>query len=176
MAKTKSTKKQKRTWKAQVFLVVGIIMGVVFLPSSFLLMVGMAPTPAAAFVDRSKKKTKVLTVGTMNLAGCSPFLFDLWTKGHDFDTSMKIALDPKAIIVMYSAAGIGYLLDWAMTGVVSGIMVQRGQARADLIREQQAQLVERWGQKVTGQLVLDSHGFAVDVLKPPEEPQDDPAS
>ncbi|MCD8496997.1 MAG: hypothetical protein LRZ85_02285 [Alphaproteobacteria bacterium] len=117
MAKKRNRK--QRTWQGQLFLVLGIITGVIFLPSSFLLMVGMVPTPVAVFVDRSRKKTKALTVGSMNLAGCSPFLFDLWIRGHDFDTSMSIALDPKAIIVMYAAAGVGYLLDWAMTGVVS---------------------------------------------------------
>lgn len=165
----KKTKKQNRSWKAQLFLVMGIIVGVVVMPTSFLLIVGMAPTPAAALLDRTKKKTKVLTVGAMNFAGCSPFLFDLWMKGHDFAMSMKIALDPKAIIVMYSAAGVGYLLDWAMTGVVSGVMVRRGQSRVEFIRERQAKLVERWGRKVTGELVLDPQGFPLENALPDED-------
>lgn len=160
MAKKK--KSSTRTWKGQMFLVIGIIMGVIFLPSTILLMVGMAPTPAAAFVDRSKKGSKVITVGAMNLAGCSPFLFDLWMRGNDFDTSLAIALDPKAIIVMYAAAGVGYILDWALTGLVAGVMVQRGESRAKTIREERAKLVERWGDKVTGSLVLDPQGFPLE--------------
>lgn len=158
----KKRKSGKRSWQGQLFLVMGIILGVVFLPSTFLLMVGMVPTPVAAFVDRTRASSKVITVGSMNLAGCSPFLFDLWIQGHDFDTSMKIALNPQAIVVMYAAAGVGYLLDWAMTGLVSGVMVKRGEARARVIREEQAKLVERWGRKVTGELPLDAHGFPLE--------------
>ncbi|HRQ60473.1 MAG TPA: hypothetical protein PLO23_03015 [Alphaproteobacteria bacterium] len=168
-------KSSKRSWKSQLFLVVGIIMGVIFLPSTFLLMVGMAPTPVAAFVDRSRKGSKVITVGAMNLAGCSPFLFDLWLKGNDFESSMAIALNPKAIIVMYAAAGVGYILDWALTGLVAGVMVQRGESRATTIREERAKLVERWGEKVTGSLVLDPQGFPVDIpggAEPKEDEED----
>jgi hypothetical protein len=173
MAK-KRKKASKRSWQGQLFLVLAVIIGVMLLPSTFLLMIGMVPTMVAGFVDRSKRGAKVLTVGSMNLSGCSPFLFDLWMQGHTFDTSMKIALNPQAIIVMYSAAGVGYLLDWAMTGVVSKIMVQRGEARARVIREQQQQLIERWGRKVTGELQLDPQGFPVDTLESAQAPKKEP--
>lgn len=167
-SKNKTPKKgtAKRGWKGQLFIVMGIIVGVMLLPSSFLLMIGMVPTAVAGFVDFSRRGTKVLTVGSMNLAGCSPFLFDLWAQGHTFDASMRIALTPQAIVVMYAAAGVGYLLDWAMTGVVSKIMVQRGEARAKIIREQQQKLIERWGRKVTGELPLDEQGFPLDTQEP----------
>lgn len=146
-----------------MFIVLAVGMGVLLLPSSFLLMVGMIPTAVAGFVDRSKSGAQILTVGSMNLAGCAPFLFDLWMQGHTFDISMRIALNPQAIVVMYAAAGVGYLLDWAMTGVVSGIMVKRGESRAKVIREQQKQLIERWGRKVTGELQLDAQGFPLEI-------------
>lgn len=162
----------KRTWTGQIFLVMGVIMGIIFLPSTFLLMIGMVPTPVAAFVDRSRKGSKVMTVGAMNLAGCSPFLFDLWLKGHTFDASMMIALNPKAIIVMYAAAGVGYILDWALTGVIAGAMVHRGESRAKVIREEQDTLVQRWGRKVTGEVSLDEFGFPMEKLMEGEAGKD----
>lgn len=161
--KGKDSKKTKLGWKGQLFVVVGVIVGVMLLASTFLLMIGMVPTVVAGFTDRSKRGSKILTVGAMNLAGCAPFLFDLWTQGNTFDASMRIALDPQAIVVMYAAAAVGYILDWAMTGVVSRVMVQRGESRAKAIREQQQQLIERWGRKVTGELQLDEQGFSVDT-------------
>lgn len=159
-------KKKQRSFQSQIFLIVGVIMAAVFLPSTFLLLVGMLPTPFAVFVDRTKKKNKVITVGALNLAGCAPFLFELWTTGHDFERSVEIVTDPQAIVVMYSAAAVGYLISWAMTGIVASMMYQRGLARKKAVEKRQKELVERWGREVTGELPLDEFGFAIDESAP----------
>lgn len=138
-----------------------MIAGLLFLPTTIVLCVGMLPTLVAAFIDQGRKKTLAFTVGAMNLAGCSPFLFELWKTGHDFSKGLEIVLDPKAIIVMYAAAAIGYLINWAMVGIISRILYQKAEARIESIKKQQKKLVERWGKKVTGQLVLDEEGFPV---------------
>lgn len=161
MAKKK--KKSGMTMGGRVLLVCGLLMAIVFLPSTFLLMIGMMPTPFAFLVDRSEKKSKVIAVGAINLVGCAPFLFDLWTNGNNFDASFAIVSNPKAIIVMYSAAAVGYMVSWAMTGIVSSILFQRGQARAKAIEKRQAELVERWGREVTGEIPLDEFGFPLDA-------------
>ena len=124
MAKKKKSK--GLGWRGQVLLIVGFIMAGVFFPSTLLLMVGLIPTPFAGLVDRTRGKSKLITVGAMNLAGCSPFLFDLWTSGHEFNKSIDIATDPFAIVVMWSAAAVGYVISWAMTGIVSSVLYQRG--------------------------------------------------
>lgn len=162
MAKDKK-KTKGLGFKGQLFFIAGIIMAAVFLPSTLLLLAGMLPTPFAVFVDRTKGKNKVITVGAMNLAGCSPFLFDLWTTDHSSEKAFEIITDPMAIIVMWSAAAVGYVLNWAMTGIVSATMYQRGLARQKAIKKRQAELIERWGREVTGELPLDPEGFPVEA-------------
>ena len=148
--------------KRQLFLMSGLLMAIVFLPTTVLLGIGMMPTIAAVFVDRSKRKTKAITVGAMNLAGSMPFVLELWTEGHNFDKAFSIVTDAKAIVVMYAAAAVGYLIDWAMTGIIAGFLLQRGKSRLKAIDKRQAELVDRWGEEVTGEVAVDQYGFALE--------------
>ena len=132
-------------WRGQILMLSGIMTAAVFLPSTVLLLIGMIPTPFALLTDRTRGKNKVITVGAMNVAGCSPFLFELWTTDHSFVQTMAIVTDPFAIVVMWSSA-----------------LYQRGQSRQKAIQKRQQELVERWGQEVTGNLPLDPQGFPVD--------------
>jgi len=159
-----AAKGKKKNANKQIFLVVGLLMALVFLPTTFVLAIGMMPTLAAIFVDRSKRKTKAVTVGAMNLAGCVPFLLELWMEGHNFEKSFMIVTDAKAIIVMFSAAAVGYLIDWAMTGIVAAFLLQRGKARAKAIKKRQKELKERWGKEVTGDVPVDQYGFAIEAI------------
>ena len=152
--------------KVSVFMIGLVILGAVFMPSAVLLIIGMMPTIAAMFADPKRARTRVVTVGALNLAGCVPFLFKLWSQGHEFDTALNIATDPQAVIVMYAAAGAGYMIDWSMSSAVAAILYQRGLARQESIKKRQAELVSRWGAEVTGQIPLDHQGFAVE---PPEK-------
>lgn len=160
MAKNK--KKGGMGFKGQIIMIAGIITAVVFLPSTFLLLIGMVPTPFAILVDRTRAKNKVITVGSMNLAGCSPFLFELWTTDHSFERAFDIITDPFAIIVMWSAAAVGYIVNWAMTGIVSATLYQKGLSRQKHIKKRQQELIERWGREVTGELPMDAEGFPVE--------------
>ncbi|MGB4106511.1 MAG: hypothetical protein WBK55_01790 [Alphaproteobacteria bacterium] len=154
-------RKSARGAKVSIFMIGIVIMAAVFLPSSVLLAVGMMPTFVALFTDTRRARTKVVTVGALNLAGCVPFLFKLWGDGHEFDNAVRIVSDPQAIIVMYAAAGAGYMIDWSMSAAVAAILYQRGLARQEAIRKRQEELTLRWGPEVTGQMPLDEYGFAI---------------
>lgn len=155
--KTGKSKKSKN--KGRLFLVMGAIMAAVFLPTSTLLFVGMMPTIAAYITDRTRKKTRVFTVGALNFAGCYPFLLELWMQGSGFEKSVEIILEMQNIIIMYIAATIGYLIDWSISGVVAGIVYQSGLMRVKAIEDRQEILVDRWGPEVTGRYPLDKQGF-----------------
>jgi len=164
-SKKKNTKKDK-AFKKQIFLVAGLLMGVIFLPTTFLLIVGLLPSLAAMIAAKANMKTKALTVGAMNLAGTTPFLLQLWTQGHNFERAFEIVTDPKAIIVMYAAAAVGYLIDWAMTGIIASILLQRGKARRKAVEKRQKELVERWGKEVKGDVPMDEYGFEIKEVDP----------
>ena len=150
-------------WRGNVFLGFLIVLGITFLPTSLLLMVGMLPTFMASILDRTSGKIKTLTVGSMNLAGCIPFIIKLWMGGHTMAQAAQMITQPEVIVVMYMAAAIGYLIDWSVTGIVIGIMAQKGKARLRQIEREQEVLAERWGEEVRGKIKLDAFGFALET-------------
>jgi hypothetical protein len=161
----KETAQNVRAQKSEIgfslrlFLVLLVVLSAVFLPTAIFLFVGLIPTFVAFFVDRSRKKRKCVTVGAMNLAGCMPFLMDLWMTERTFAKAASLLLEPATIVVIYSAAGIGYLLDWLLIILVSGYVYQRGLARVESIKKMQKNLIERWGIEVSNTIPLDHEGF-----------------
>jgi len=169
MAGKKKKQKKKISGKGQILGLVGLLTAIVFMPTTIMLMMGMIPTAVAAVIDKSGKGTKALTVGAMNLAGCTPFLIKLWTGGHTAELAVTLISDPRAMSIMYAGAGIGYLIDWAMSGIVGTIMLQRSTVRLKEIEARQAELVARWGREVTSEIMLDPYGFPIDAAERTED-------
>lgn len=159
--KAKTVKKAKGGWGLQIMMIFALLSAILFMPTTILILFGMLPTVVAALIDR-RGGTRAITVGSLNLAGCVPFLLDLWTKSHTTDYAVSLITDPRTIIVMYAAAGIGYLIDWALSGMVATIMIQRATMRVKAIRARQEEMVVRWGREVTGEMPLDTEGFPLD--------------
>lgn len=157
-------------WKGQVILICAIVMAVVFLPTTILLVIGMLPTFVATLVDRSREKVMGMTVGAMNLAGCTPFVIELWSGEHTPEHALEIVSQPLPVTVMYAAAALGYLIEWSMTGIVAAVMSQKATARLKAIDDQQKKLVERWGREVTGEIPLDPYGFPLGQTDEDESP------
>lgn len=174
MAVKKPIKRKKKGFgiRGQILIIALGLAGVVFLPTSVLLFAGMIPTFVAIMIDNTPNHSKSITVGSINLAGCSPFVFELWTRGHEFETTFSILADPMAIVVMYAAAGVGYIIDWAVVGLVKNVLVTRAEQRKKTIKKVQKELRDRWGKEVTGEYTLDEHGFAIEHPKPPETPEE----
>lgn len=159
-------KKHRASWKVQIFLIFALILGVMFSAMAIILLIGMVPSIVAMIVDRTQGRMRALTVAAVNFAGCTPFLVEVFKKGNDMHTAMTYITQPRTIVVMYMAAAMGYLIDWAMTGIVSGIMVQRAKGRLKDIGKQQKELIDRWGPEVTGTLPLDEYGFPKEAFVP----------
>jgi hypothetical protein len=154
-------KRKKNTvgWKGQVSLIVGILCCFLFAPLAVILVVGMIPTIVAMIVDRTEGRMRAMTIGAINFAGCSPFMVEVFKKGNNLETAITYILQPRTIVVIYFAAAMGYLIDWAMTGIVSSILVQKTKIRLKEIQKDQKDLTERWGVEVTGTVPLDEFGF-----------------
>lgn len=169
----KSEKKKKKKglpWSTQIMLIFGVVMAIAFMQSTVIIAVGMLPTLVAAIADRTGKGTLAITVGAMNLAGCCPFLLELWLSGHEVDMGFKMISNPTTIIVMYSAAAMGYVINWSLSGIVEVMMAKKYAIRAEQIEKRKAILKKQWGEEVTGDIALDSFGF------PLEQPEQEEAA
>lgn len=169
MARKALKNKRKLGWKGQMLLIFIVLLGAVFLPTTVLLVVSMLPTMAASVIDKTQGKARTLTIGAMNLAGCFPFIVELWLRGHTMEIALQYLMQPRTVVMIYFAAALGYLIDWAMTGIVSAVMVQKARERLRAIDKEQEALVERWGKEVTGKIPLDPYGFAVPQESPPQD-------
>jgi len=161
----------KTTIGGQLIGLFAVVVAVVFMPTTVMLFFGMIPTAVAAVVDRTRRGTKALTVGSMNLAGCTPYLFELWTKGHTSERALEIMSNPYTIIIIWGTATVGYLIHWSMSGIVRTVLIQRAEFRLKDIAKRQADLVTRWGPEVTGDLVLDPHGFPLETPEITGDPE-----
>lgn len=160
--KKKARKLNRKGGKKRLFGGMGLVMALVFMPTTVFLFLAMLPTIVAGVIDRTGKGTMALTVGSMNLAGATPFLLDLWTSGHTIPDALGLITDPRTVIVIYCAAGMGYMINWVLSGMVATIMVQHAGLRLKSIKKRQAALVERWGKEVTGEMPLDVFGFPIE--------------
>lgn len=140
-----------------------IIIAIIFKETAVFLSFAMMPTIAAYALDRSVGKSKTICVGTMNFAGCFPFLLDFWTTFGEqtISNAFRLVADVQNVIIIYLLAAGGYAIDMAVTGITSSIIVQRSEARIKKIKKEQDALIARWGDKVTGRYVLDDYGFPV---------------
>lgn len=160
-------------YKAQLFIVICVLVSVLFSAISIILAIGMLPSVVATIVDRTEGKIRALTISAMNLAGCTPFIIDVFKGGNNIETAINYIVQPETIIVMYFAAGIGYVIDWSMTGIVSSMIVQKGKKRLKDIDKHKKEMVDRWGVEVTGTIPLDEFGFpraAIDKASSEESP------
>lgn len=152
---------KKRKFSDLLLKIAALMMAIILLPTTVMLAIGLLPTIVVYFVLR-RSRMRTITIGAMNLAGCMPFVFTLWMGGHDFKDAMEIILNPETIIIIYACAGVGYVIDWAVTGIVAAMMYERGKARQKDVQKHLEKMIERWGDKVTGVYQLDSYGFPLE--------------
>ena len=124
--------------------------GLIFLPNTILLALGMIPTAVAYVVDRDPDKTAPMTVGWLNFAGVVTFLITLWKAGHSMTALTRILTDPFAWLVMYGAAGLGWTLYYGIPPAVVGWVILRGESRIAQKIEEQRELIALWGTEVNG--------------------------
>ena len=118
------------------------------LPSLIVFTVGLLPTGVAFIVDRSDQKTGTFCVGGMNLCGVVPYVMKLWTGKHTTSAATEIISDVLSLLVMYAAAGFGWILFLAIPPVVATFLSVMAQSRVKALRASQQEIVNEWGPEV----------------------------
>ena len=136
--------------KSRLFLyaVVAIPIALLMIPTVIVLAVALIPTGVAFLMERGKGYYGGLTVGAMNLAGTSPYLADLWFKGHTTDAALGIITNVFAWMMFYGAAMFGWAIYSTTPSIVSAYMTMTAGNRITSMRAQQRELVQKWGPDV----------------------------
>lgn len=144
------------------FLTIGCLLAMLFLPVAIVLLIGMAPTVVAAFIDKTPEKLKAVTVGFLNFAGCFPYVLTLVLHyGNTPDMAFEIVTRPLNIVIMYMAAALGYMTEFGVVRFSARFLVKSAEKKIREIEKEHARLVERWGEEVNGDVPLDAYGFPV---------------
>jgi hypothetical protein len=136
--------------KSRFFLytLIAIPIALMIIPTVIVLAVALIPTGVAFLVERGKGYYGGLTVGCMNLAGTSPYLFDLWFKGHTVSAATGIITNVFAWMMFYGAAMFGWAIYSTTPSLVSTFMTMTSGRRITALRAQQRDLVQKWGPDV----------------------------
>jgi len=121
------------------------------MPTAIVLGVGLLPTFGAVLIDRYPEKYIIRCVGAMNIAGVTPYLLRLWGNTNSISEAIDIVTDSFAWLVMYGAAGIGWMIYLGLPGVVTAYIVLTSEQRITSQRSRQENLVAKWGLPITGQ-------------------------
>ena len=143
-----STNRPKRKASREPFIISVAVLVLLFaaLPTATLLTIGMAPTLAAFIVDVTPGRYLAKCVAGMNFAGVVPYLHKLWFTGHGLPSALNIVSDVFALFLMYSAAGLGWLLFFGLPGAVAMFRALNAKRRIYVLREKQRELISEWGE------------------------------
>lgn len=132
------------------WLALGLLIGLAVLPTTILFLVGMAPTLVALAIDRDREKYAAITVGSLNFCGVMPSALSLWFGLHTVDHALTLLSNPFNWLIMYFAAGLGWVLYHAVPPVVAIFLTMRSEREMEGLKERQQSLIAEWGEAVTG--------------------------
>lgn len=132
-----------------LFLLAGVAILPLSLPTLTLLFFGMLPTMAAGLIDRGPHRYAWLCVGGLNFAGLTPYLFELWMRGHTLDRAFELLTSVVTLLVAFGAAAFGWMLYMVMPPVVGAFLQVAAQRRVQVLRGNQKKLIELWGPDVS---------------------------
>ena len=122
--------------------------GIVFLPTTVLILTGMLPTIVSILIDRDPQRYTSMTVGLMNTAGVIPLLIKLWVMDESMETSLHLLSDPVSWLMMYGAATFGWLIFFTVPPIVQTLINQHLKLRISGLEHKQQAMVKEWGEDI----------------------------
>lgn len=131
---------------ALVWAVVAAVAALILAPAfTVVVAVGMVPAMVAFLIDRNPHKYFGICVAGLNFAGVLPFLGELMSKHGGFHAALTIVTSVYSWLVMYAAAGVGWVLYLSLPALIAGFLAMRDKKRiADMMATREG-LAKEWG-------------------------------
>jgi hypothetical protein len=136
---------------ATLAIALGSAMAVTALPLCLLLVAGLLPTFVAALVDRHRARYLARAVAATNLAGVVLPALELLRVGISLAGVAHVLGDPVMWLVMYGAAGVGWVLKLGMPPLCRVVIDIRADQLQQRLEQRAAELVKEWGEEVAGE-------------------------
>ncbi|WP_374373189.1 hypothetical protein [Dongia sp.] len=138
-----------------------VLIGLVFLPTTVVVLAALTPTFVARIVDTSPGRRLTVTVGAMNLVGALYFVHRIWATGHSVSDIGPTLGDTFGWLCALVGAAAGWVIFGAMPAIVGRIAAAQTAIRLRRLGAQQDKLVAEWGETVRG-------AYAVRAIKEEE--------
>ena len=115
------------------------------LPAFIMLSMASIPPIVAYYVDRDREKHAALAVGSLSFAAVLPYCLDLWLGSFTVRQVMLILSDPFTWLVVYGAAGIGWLLYFMLPNAAYSYLKLVSEQQMLSLRKEHRAMVAEWG-------------------------------
>ena len=82
-------------------------------------------------------------------------MLKLWTEQNTISGVLELVSEPSALMVMYSSAAVGWMLNLIMVPIMSAFLAVQHEAKIRSIARRQDDLIKEWGSVVKGQVTLE---------------------
>lgn len=137
------------TLRPKLMLLLIVPLALVFFPTTAVVTTGMIPTLVALVVDGSPRRYLTITVGGLNLVGCSYFLHLLWSLPQGVAAIMIVLGSSYGWLYALLGAGCGWLLFLGMPPIIRSIAGTQAKIRLYRLNREMERMVEDWGPEVT---------------------------
>ncbi|MBT5350818.1 MAG: hypothetical protein HN644_09760 [Rhodospirillales bacterium] len=131
-----------------LFSIVAVSIVIFAAPTVITIVFGMLPTFAAFITDREKGHYATYCVASFNFCGLFPYMLDLWINEHTILAAVNNLTDVFALIVIFGAAGCGWVIYSVVPSVISSFLLVIAQRRVATLRNDQRKLIDEWGDSV----------------------------
>jgi hypothetical protein len=131
-----------------IFTTIIVLLALTAMPICILLIAGMIPSVTAYTIDQTPRRMLTLTVAPFNFAGTVPFCMQLWFAADAMQTLSQLIARPWIWMVMYLAAGAGWLLHFGMPVIVALVLERSLDLRKAKYVAIQKSLRAEWGDAV----------------------------
>ncbi len=153
-------KKGKKSGKMGTFtiLIVFAVAAPFLMPTLLLVLAGLIPTYVAMATDSDRQKSGAISVGAMNIAGLTPFIIDLWSKGQTMPNAFQILATPNSWVVILGAAAVGQLVVSSIPQALATLTLTQAESRIKSLKKNLDMLKESWGPEVATTKPVDKIG------------------
>ena len=149
-AVAKPVRKKRGKLALLVFFVSSALLIFLLKQAYIFLLIAALPSIVAYVTDASRNRTSFYVVLSCNLAGILPYLATLVHQQNATQAVQAVLSQPLVWLVVYSAAGLGWLLNWTMPYVAQFGLELLNSNEVNACRQAQKRLVDDWGDGIRG--------------------------
>jgi len=142
-ARPRSERRLLALWPVVAVLVVAAMFFLV-LPVAILVVAGMLPTFVAWVTDGRRHRYLAPCLASMNLVGVLPIALDFWRAGADMAGLARLLSDPVPWLVMFAAAGVGWVIYLVVPPLYTGIVTLNLNRRREFVAQRQRLIEDEW--------------------------------